>query len=185
MRTTTSITTDRPSITGLSPASGVLGFNTAFSLTYTGTRRSPLPCWFAPARHPCFGHGPTADWSVRSFSTASLHRHEQHPQPHYPSEWQRRAARLLHAVSTRQCRSSFEGALHPTHAVFEGSAARAAYASPPADIDHPRWQLPSPSAPALRRQNIRGSFRVARRRLQRRRTRATSPLSPPASTSRR
>jgi fibronectin type 3 domain-containing protein len=36
------ITTNRPSITGLSPASGVIGYNTGFSLTYTSTTVPPI-----------------------------------------------------------------------------------------------------------------------------------------------
>jgi hypothetical protein len=44
------ITTGRPSITAITPSSGVVGYNAPFSVTFRARRRSPPRCWCDRAR---------------------------------------------------------------------------------------------------------------------------------------
>ena len=111
--------TTRPTITGTSPASGVIGYDAPFSVTYTSA--SPISSAVL-VRPGADTHGFDMDQRLVGLCGPS-------PQPPCsgsgtlnltsPPNGNTRPARLLHAVPAGQRRRAVEGAVHPALAVYD------------------------------------------------------------------
>ena len=173
------ITTGRPSITGLTPASGPLGYNAPFSVTYTSTSPISSAVLMRPGvGDPRLRHGPAPDRPLRAVTAAAVHA-----APARSRSRPRRTATSRRRAGT--CSSSLDSAGVPSTARFIQLSPYTT--SPPVGADRlarrrtsrSRRAARSSSPPAPPRPSTPGSSRAARRPRRRCRRPATSPSATP------
>ena len=173
------ITTGRPSITAISPSSGVMGYNTLFAVSYTSTNADQLRRADAPGLvYPFLRDGATVDRPVWPCSATGVHRCDNNTlnlttptngnvaPPGYYMLFLLDSAGVPSTAQFIQLTPPLYSAVPPVGSI----------SSPPPDV--PRYQRVAQflSARPLPRPSIHGSFRAVRRPHPRRKTRETSPL---------